>query len=201
MAIDRRKAAEAFHSIALAANEEGAIPRFGAMLFVQPAGFWNSFTEKLLKAASPHEIQAVETVLESAAAEYGYHLAHEVMESPEFQDAMRASAQNGPEDLLNGFFSLLAAWGWADAEVVFLDPAVKMVVHAHSYYEAEIRDTFPTGRPLAFMLGGICRALMDLTFGASYPDGLSTFACRQTRAMELGDPYGEFVVTRTDSTS
>jgi hypothetical protein len=40
---------------------------------------------------------------------------------------------------------------------------------------------------------------MDLAYGAQFPDGLGSYACRQTLALELGDAYGEFIVTRAEA--
>ena len=46
------------------------------------------------------------------------------------------------------------------------------------------------------MISGVSRAFMDIAFGdAPYPNGLGKFKCEQTKGIELGDEYGEFVVT------
>ncbi len=37
---------------------------------------------------------------------------------------------------------------------------------------------------------------MDLMFAPTFPQGFGAFACIQTRGVERGDPYAEFVVTR-----
>jgi hypothetical protein len=42
----------------------------------------------------------------------------------------------------------------------------------------------------------LCQAFFDLTYADPYPDGMDTFVCQQTKGIEVGDPYGEFVVTK-----
>ena len=48
---------------------------------------------------------------------------------------------------------------------------------------------------------GVTRAFMDLAYGKSYPEGFGTFQCTQTKAIELGDSYGEFVITPASDAS
>ncbi len=182
--------------IALEASDEGAIPVFGTRVLLLPGSFWISFLEKILKTTPEAEIEGQERKLEDAFAEYGYHDGHAIISSAEFRSALGPLIEKEPEDTLHGLFALLAAWGWADAEIAYLDPGEKMVVHARGYLEAEIHDTFPTCRPAAFMLAGFCRAAMDLAYGKAYPDGFLSFQCSQTRAIERGDQYGEFVATK-----
>ena len=47
---------------------------------------------------------------------------------------------------------------------------------------------------------GVCVAFMDLAYGGDYDPtgktGLRTFQCEQTKGIECGDEYGEFVVTK-----
>lgn len=200
---------EAFASIGLAADGDGSIPLFGGKPCILPSGVWIAFLEKLLSSVPRAQWAGTETRIQDAAAAYCYHFAHAVIESGEFRGAASHSGTSRgtasdpgipePARVLGDFFHLLSAWGWADAEIAFLEPGKKLVVHAHSYFEADIRHTFPADRPLAFILQGMCRALMDLGFAAPYPGGFPTFTCIQTRAVELGDPYGEFVVTRRDA--
>jgi hypothetical protein len=196
MAIDRERAVEALAQIKVRGNSEGMIPSFGVLIQFLPTNFWNTFTEKMLKAAGQEHLAVVEESLERAAAECGYHTGWGIINSTEFRSIIEPMVEKEPDDILHGAFAVLTAWGWADAEIMQLTPGERMTVRAHGYYESEIRDTYITERPLAYMLKGICRAFMDIAYGDAYPDGLNTFQCRQTKAMELGDPYGEFEVTR-----
>lgn len=101
-----------------------------------------------------------------------------------------------PEDILHGAFAVLTAWGWAESEIVELVPGEKMVVRAYKYYESELKETFKLKHPCAYMVTGICGAFMDIEYGDPYPNGYGKFKCQQTKGTEMGDPYGEFVVTK-----
>jgi len=200
MAIDRNKAVELLSQIKVKGDSQGLISAFGVLIQFLPTNFWNTFSERMLSNAGD-DWAAIETQLELAGADCGYHTGWGIINSHEFKSVVGPMVQNVPEDILHGAFAVLTAWGWADAEIVSLVPGDRMVIKAHGYYEAEIRDTFIPERPVAFMLRGICRAFMDLGYGKPYPDGFGTFTCVQTKAIELGDPYGEFVVTRAGTGS
>ncbi|MBW1782135.1 MAG: hypothetical protein JRL30_15525 [Deltaproteobacteria bacterium] len=52
-------------------------------------------------------------------------------------------------------------------------------------------------RPCSYMIQGVSAAFMDIAYGDKpYPDGMGTFKCEQTKGIEIGDDYGEFLVTR-----
>lgn len=74
------------------------------------------------------------------------------------------------------------------------------MVRAYDYYEAAVVTYGAAKKRSAYMLRGICGAFMDLAYGGPYDPsgktGMGTFACLQTKGIECGDAYGEFVVTR-----
>ncbi|MCF7929236.1 MAG: hypothetical protein K9L68_10705 [Spirochaetales bacterium] len=195
--IDREKAIEQLSQIKVKGNSDGLIPSFNVLVNFLPSYFWNSFSEKLLKQAGEDDklYADIEEGLELAAAECGYHTGYGIITSEEFKSIVGPMIENEPEDILHGAFAVFTAWGWADAEITSLSRE-KMVVHVKDYYESDIRDTFAVKRPFGYMIRGVSRAFMDLGYGKPYPDGLGAHVCRQTRAIELGDEYGEFVVTQ-----
>lgn len=196
MAIDRKKAVQLLSEIKVMGNADGLIPAFGVLVNFLPSNFWNTFSEKLLKAAGKEHYEEVEIGLEKAAAECGYHTGWGIINSDEFKSIVGPMIQEMPADVLHGAFAVLTAWGWADSEIIELVPNEKMIVRAYHYYELSIRDTFAVTRPAAYMVKGICRAFMDIAYGKPYPDGLGAFKSVQTKGIELGDPYAEFLVTR-----
>ena len=109
--------------------------------------------------------------------------------------------ENEPEDILHGAFAVFTAWGWAKAEIVELDPGERMVVRAYDYYEADVVAYGASPKHSAYMIRGVSAAFMDLAYGGPYDPttktGFRTFECVQTRGIECGDEYGEFVVTRS----
>ena len=68
------------------------------------------------------------------------------------------------------------------------------------YYEADVVEYGRSNKPSAYTLTGVCAAFMDLAYGGQYdPTGktaLNTFSAKQTKGIECGDYYGEFVVTK-----
>lgn len=193
MAIDGHKVINELSSKHTQRNRKGGISAFGAMVSQLPVTFWNGFTDRFLKAAGDGHIDAAEALLEDAAADYGYHTGQSLVTSKEFKAVGNSSPARNPEDILQGVFSILASWGWADAEIVELIPDEKMVVRTHEYYESEVNNP---KRPFAYLMRGVSRGLMDLAYGSPYPKGFGKFKCTQTRGIEIGDKYGEFVVTR-----
>ncbi|MBF0564148.1 MAG: hypothetical protein HQK89_02785 [Nitrospirae bacterium] len=78
-----------------------------------------------------------------------------------------------------------------------LIPAEKMVIRAYNYYEADMAKSMDVKKMSAFMIRGVSAAFMDIAYGDKpYPDGLGKFTCEQTKGIEVGDSYGEFVVTK-----
>lgn len=193
MVLDKGQIIRDLSQLHFSGDSNGLISAYSVLLQQLPTAFWNTFTARLLRAASPDLTEAAETLLENAAAECGYHTAYGVVQSEEFNAVVMPMVQDRPGDILRGLYAVFGAWGWADAEVIELEPARRMVVHAHNYYEAEIPHA---QRPCAFMLRGVCRALMDLAYGEPYPNGLGRYRCIQTKGIEVGDPCGEFVVTK-----
>jgi hypothetical protein len=99
---------------------------------------------------------------------------------------------------LHGAFAVFTAWGWANAEIVELVPNEKMVVHACNYYESDTAKDGKLPYVLAPMITGVAAGFMDLAYGEPYPNGFRTFISKQTKGIEKGDAYGEFVVTRNN---
>ena len=195
--IDREKAIEELSKIKAKGNEEGLIPAFNVLVNFFPLYFWNTFSEKMLKKAGDdlEKYIEIEKGLEIAAAECGYHTGYGIITSMEFDSIVGPMIKKKPDDILHGAYAVFTAWGWANSEIVELSPNRK-VVRVYDYYEADIRDTFIVKRPFAYMIKGVSRAFMDLAYSEPYPNGLGGYNSEQTKAIELGDPYGEFVITK-----
>jgi len=190
--------------VSVEANEDGLIPAFNVMVNQWPANFWNEFSRRLVEAVDEDIKGDVEDLLGNAAHECGYHTGYGIITSLEWESIVGPMVEN-KEDVLHGAFAVFTAWGWADAEVVELIPGEKMVVRAKDYYEADVKENLPgkkSKRLFAHMISGVCAAFMDLAYGGDYsPDGetgLYTFRCKQTKGIECGDEYGEFVVLKSE---
>lgn len=200
MAINRNKIIENLSQVRLLPNEKGLIEGFNVLLNQLPAKFWNGFAARLIGKTDPDLIESVEFLLINAAHECGYHTGHGIITSPEWETVVAPMIENGAEDVLHGAYAVLAAFGWANAEIIELIPNEKMVVRAYDYYEADIVSYGKRNRGCAYMLRGISAAFMDLAYGGEYDKtgktGMRTFTAVQTKGIECGDLYGEFIVTR-----
>lgn len=199
MAIDRDEVILHMSKVQVSANPDGLIPAFGVFVNQMPAAFWNAFASRLVSRVDADVLPAAEFLLVNCAHECGYHTGYGIITSEEWNAIVAPNVEN-VEDVLQGAFAVLTAWGWADAEIVELVPGERMVVRTKSYYEADEGEVHNPRRPSAYMLRGVCAAFMDLAYGGAYDEtgatGLRTFQCEQTKGIECGDEYGEFVVTR-----
>jgi hypothetical protein len=200
VSIDRKQIISAMSQIEVSGNDEGLIPGFNVFVNVLPANFWNSFAERLTRRV-PADMQGVaEGLLVNAAHECGYHTGYGIITSNEWKAVVAPMIEKVPEDVLHGAFAVFTAWGWAKSEIVELKPSVRMVVRAYDYYESDVVAYGRSSKPSGYMIRGVCAAFMDLAYGGPYDPsgktGLRTFACTQTKGIECGDEYGEFVVTK-----
>ena len=198
--INRPKIIEDMSKIQVVGDERGLIEGFNVFVQQLPARFWNSFADRLVHKVEPAVVEATEYLLVNAAHECGYHTGYGIITSEEWQAVVQPMVKEVPEDILHGAFAVFTAWGWAKSEIVELVPGEKMVVRAYDYYEADVVEHGISERPTAYMIRGVCAAFMDLAYGGDYDPtgktGLRTFQCEQTKGIECGDDYGEFVVTR-----
>ncbi len=200
MAINRKIIIDNLSKIEVHETAEGLIHGFGVYITRLPAALWNGFAERLTQKVGQDMLESAEWLLVNAAHECGYHTGYGIITSEEWNSVVGPMIEKVPEDILHGAFAVLTAWGWAQAEIVELIPNEKMVIRAYDYYEADIVSYGVTRKPSAYMLRGISSAFMDLAYGGKYDPtgntGLRTFACVQTKGIECGDEYGEFVVTK-----
>ncbi len=200
MAINREQVIDNMSQVQVVGNEEGLIPAFNVFVQQLPGKFWNSFAERLTRSVPPDMLEAAEWLLINAAQECGYHTGHGIITSEEWESMVAPMVSQVPEDILHGAFSVLTAWGWAKSEIVELVPNERMVVRAYDYYESDVVSYGTSNKPSAYMIRGICAAFMDLAYGGEYDPtgqtGLRTFRSEQTKGIECGDEYGEFVATR-----
>ena len=200
MAIDRKKIIKSLSSIEVSSNEDGLIPGFNVLVNQMPAAFWTGFAERLTRSVAPELRESAEWLLVNAGHECGYHTGYGIITSDEWKAVVAPMIENVPEDVLHGAFAVFTAWGWAKSEVVELIPGEKMVVRAYDYYESDTVAYGASKYKSAYMIQGVAAAFMDLAYGGPYDPtgktGMWTFTCVQTKGIECGDEYGEFVVTK-----
>jgi hypothetical protein len=196
MSIDRNAVIDAMSRVEAHANSDGLIPAFNVMVNSAPTTLWNNFADLITNSVSPDLKPAAQYLLFNAAQECGYHTGYGIITSQEWDAVVAPMIEKAPEDVLHGAYAVFTAWGWAKSEIVELVPGERMVVRAYDYYEADVVDSGVSDTKSAYMIQGVSAAFMDLAYGEPYPNGLRTFKCEQTKGIECGDEYGEFVVTR-----
>jgi hypothetical protein len=190
MTVMRNDVVKALAKVKVQTDEEGLIPEYEVLVNLLPVSLLNAFTESIL-AAAPERKEEIEAGLVRAAYECGYHTGCGIITSEIFSDVVMPMVTEGAKDILRGAYAAFTAWGWAKSGIVQLKEGEKMTVRAFDYYEAESK-----GEGLrAYMLRGLNQAFFDLAYADPYPDGMDTFVCRQTKGLEVGDSYGEFIVT------
>jgi hypothetical protein len=197
MAINRQKIIDTLSNMTLIPSNNGLFEKCNVLITRLPSQFWNGFADRLVNKAPPDLLEATEYLLYNAAHECGYHTGHGIITSQEWLEVVDPMIEN-TEDKLYGAYAVLAAWGWADAEIIKLIPNQQLIIRAHNYYEADIVKYGKNHRFSAYMIAGISAAFMELVYAGDYdPQGkpIGTFVCKQIKGLECGDPYGEFIVT------
>ena len=180
-------------------DDNGIIEGYNVLVNQLPTTFWNSFAERLTSKTEDEMLEAKEYLLYNAAHECGYHTGYGIITSDEWNAVVKPMVEKVPEDILYGAYAVFTAWGWADAEIVELDPQKKMVVHSYNYYESDIVKFGAAKKMGAYMIAGVSAAFMELAYAGEYdPKGkpIGTFECTQVKGIECGDSYGEFIVTK-----
>jgi hypothetical protein len=192
MTVMRDQVVQQLASVEVSADEDGLMPGFNVLLNQLPTAFWNTVAERMMAVVPPERKQEMEAALVKSAYECGYHTGYGIVTSPEFEAVVNPMITDGAKDVLRGAYAVFTAWGWAKSGIVQIKEGERMTVRAVDYYEAD-----SDGEGLrAYMIRGVSAAFFELAYASPYPDGMGTFVCDQTKGMEVGDPYGEFVVTK-----
>jgi hypothetical protein len=192
MTVMRDKVVEALADIKVQGDEDGLIPAFNVLVNQLPTTFWNLVSERMMGLASGDGKAEMEKELVRCAYECGYHTGHGIITSAEFESVVMPMVTEAEKDVLRGAYAVFTAWGWAKSGIVQVTDGDKMTIRAVDYYEA---DSGGDGLR-AYMIQGVSSAFFELAYGAPYPNGMDTFTCTQTRGIENGDAFGEFVVTK-----
>jgi hypothetical protein len=192
MTVMRDTVVKSLAKITVQGDENGLIPEYEVLVNLLPVKLLNTFSERIMAAAPPEKKASVEEGLVRAAYECGYHTGCGIITSDIFNEVVLPMVTEGEKDILRGAYAAFTAWGWAKSGIVQLKEAEKMVIRAFDYYEADSGGEGLRG----YMLRGLSQAFFDLAYADPYPDGMDTYVCQQTKGIEVGDPYGEFIVTK-----
>lgn len=193
MTVLRDKVVKDLVNITVTSNQDGLIPNFNVLVNQLPTSFWNSFAERMMAAAPQERRGALEKALIQCAYECGYHTGYGIITSEEFKAVVMPMVTEGPKDVLRGAYAVFTAWGWAKSGIMQIKEGEKMTIRATDYYEADGEKT-KDGK--AFMIRGVSTAFFELAYSDAYPNGMNKFTCDQTKGIECGDEFGEFVVRK-----
>jgi hypothetical protein len=101
---------------------------------------------------------------------------------------------------LHATFCALSGIGLDDCEVVELVPFERLVLRVYGYWGLLMPGPGRTRRRGTLVVRGLTAAVMDVAYGAyrletGYYD-CTTYLCRQSRSVERGDLFDEFVTAR-----
>jgi len=100
MAIDRKLVISALSELEVAGNADGLIPAYNVFVNQLPAGFWNSFAQRLIRSIDADLVEAGEALLVNAAHECGYHTGYGIITSEEWKAVVAPMVEKVPEDIL-----------------------------------------------------------------------------------------------------
>jgi hypothetical protein len=193
MTVLRDKVVKDLVNVTVTSNQEGLIPNFNVLVNQLPTSFWNSFAERMLAAAPPERKAALEIALVQCAYECGYHTGYGIITSEEFKSVVMPMVTEGAKDILRGAYAVFTAWGWAKSGIMQIKESERMTIRATDYYEA---DGNKSNDKRAFMVRGVSTAFFELAYSDPYPNGMNKFTCEQTKGIECGDEFGEFIITK-----
>jgi hypothetical protein len=188
----RDQVVKALVELEVKGNEDGLIPAYNVLINQLPSAFWNRISERMMEITPAERKADMEDALLRCAYECGYHTGHGIITSQEFEAVVQPMVTEGAKDVLRGAYAVFTAWGWAKSGIVQIKEGERMVVRAVDYYEA---DGGGEGKR-AFMIRGVSSAFFELAYADAYPNGMDTFTCEQTKGIEVGDKFGEFVVSK-----
>lgn len=197
MAVDRSIIIDKMSNNQVASNENGLKLGFDVLITRTSTSLWTDFAAKMVRSVEPELRKAVEDLLINAAHECSYHTGHGLMHSNDWLSIIGPMIENS-EDVLHAAFAVAAGFGWFKGEIVELIPDTKMVLRVSNTYEADVIEYGISPRTVSYRILGISAGFMDLAYGKPYPEGLHTFTCKQTKGIEFGDEYSEFVIERAN---
>ena len=178
-------------------------PPFGGTLDRLPASFWARFEESLVGTGPENGLDPSEWSLMQAARDLGYHSGHEILESGGWSDFIAPLDSEAADagDVLHAAFAALTGMGLDDCEIVELVPFERLVLRVYGYWGLLIPGPDRNRRRATLVTRGVCAAVMDLAYGGPYDpyrqQGTGIYVCSQSRSVERGDLFDEFVTTRT----
>lgn len=200
MSVGRKRQAQVIARIETRAVRQ-PVSSYGASADHLPASFWRRFQESLDAPLALDALDPAEWSLVQAARNLGYCTGHELIASVGWSGvgAPQEPAEENPTTLLHTTFAALSGLGLDDCEIADLVPFEQVVVRVYGYWGLLVPGPDRNRRTAALVVRGLCAALMDLAYGGPVDEATRTggsFVCVQSRSVEQGDPFDEFIACR-----
>ena len=198
MAIDGTKITHAVMEGSRIRESKGIIPLFGVYLSLFSTQYYNQLSFDFEKRMGSRRQEESKSLLISAAHECGYATFEGIRNSPEWEQVVAPMIES-KEDEIRGFAAVAVAFGWGDLEIVEIIPDEKLRIRVNDSYEARgyLEKYGRAKSEKCYMLRGVAAAFMDLSYAGDYPDGYSTFVAEEPMCRAKGDPYCEFIATKS----
>jgi predicted hydrocarbon binding protein len=198
VAIDGTKITHAVMEGSRIRESKGIIPLFGVYLSLFSTHYYNQLSFDFEKRMGPRRQEESKSLLISAAHECGYATFEGIRNSPEWEQVVAPMIES-KEDEIRGFAAVAVAFGWGDLEIVEIIPDEKLRIRVNDSYEARgyLEKYGRAKSEKCYMLRGVAAAFMDLSYAGDYPDGYSTFVAEEPMCRAKGDPYCEFIATKS----
>jgi len=198
VAIDGTKITHAVMEGSRIRESKGIIPLFGVYLSLFSTQYYNQLSFDFEKRMGPRRQEESKSLLISAAHECGYATFEGIRNSPEWEQVVAPMIES-KEDEIRGFAAVAVAFGWGDLEIVEIIPDEKLRIRVNDSYEARgyLEKYGRAKSEKCYMLRGVAASFMDLSYAGDYPEGYSTFAAEEPMCRAKGDPYCEFIATKS----
>jgi predicted hydrocarbon binding protein len=198
VAIDGTKITHAVMEGSRIRESKGIIPLFGVYLSLFSTQYYNQLSFDFEKRMGSRRQEESKSLLISAAHECGYATFEGIRNSPEWEQVVAPMIES-KEDEIRGFAAVAVAFGWGDLEIVEIIPDEKLRIRVNDSYEARgyLEKYGRAKSEKCYMLRGVAAAFMDLSYAGDYPDGYSTFVAEEPMCRAKGDPYCEFIATKS----
>lgn len=207
---------EALTGLPIQGDASGLIDAFGVLLTRMYSNYYCLISYRFLNALKNEIGDAGTELAEGLLVESGHVCAFNtfggIMESQEWEGLIEPTLKNR-EDWVHGIVACLNALGWGHLNITELVPGEKLVLRVDSGYEnnMHLEKYGSADRPMALFKTGAVAGIMNLIYHGDittkpelteeyYQKTFKTpgkFVGKQTKCRSTGDPYDEFVATRT----
>jgi len=209
--VDESSIIKAVRALDFDGNEEGLIPRFGVMLTLHFANFYNRVSFEFVRRMQDTGVLAEgERLLVEAGHRCAFNTFGGIMSSAEW-DAVVGPQCKSKEDWVHGMVAVTNCLGWGTWRVADLS-ADRLVLHVYDGYESRgyLGMFGKAERPVSYLACGGAAGLMNLVYNGDIHErpersedyyrrvfeSERSFTATQTQCVAQGAPFTEIIASR-----